>query len=71
MRRHDMYISFMGMYWEQGSREAVRPQSPTAVSFQEEADGQDTESIFQETVTEPEVIEADWSGYFDGRNGAP
>ena len=56
---------------EEGSREAVRPQSPTAVSFQEEADGQDTESIFQETVIEPEVIEADWSGYFDGRNGAP
>lgn len=56
---------------EEGSREAVRPQSPTAVSSQEEADGQDTESIFQETVTEPEVIEADWSGYFDGRNRAP
>lgn len=56
---------------EEGSREAVTPQSTTAVSSQEEADGQETESIFQETVTEPEVIEADWSGYFDGRNGAP
>lgn len=55
---------------EEGAREAVTPQSTTAVSSQEEADGQDTESIFQETVTEPEVIEADWSGYFDGLNGA-